>query len=147
MIRGRRVNAKASLALVGLCVAGTLAALSVGHSDTATSTSSSYSAPGFAHAATAPSSVPTITEIPERAHLREWLNGTPQRLEVQGCLTSLGYDLGPTGPDGTDGPKTAAAVKAFTSGGPLSDDQIRACYQGILLAKAAAAKGRSGLAL
>jgi len=139
------VKAKASLVLVGVCVAGAGAALSVRHSDTAPPTPSSYSAPGFAHSATAPSSGPTITEIPERARLREWLSGTPQRLEVQGCLTSLGYDLGPTGPDGTDGPKTAAAVKAFTSGGPLSDDQIRACYQGILLAKAAAAKRGSGI--
>lgn len=138
------MNGKASLVLVGLCVAGISAALSMGHSDTATPRPSLYSAPGFAHTATAPSPVPTITEIPERASLREWLNATPQRLEVQGCLTSLGYDLGPTGPDGRDGPKTAAAVKAFTSGGPLSDGQVRACYRGILLAKAAAAKGRSG---
>ncbi len=147
MIPGWRVNGKASLILVGLCVAGTWAALSARRSDTQASAPSAYSAPGFAHSAAAPSPVPTITEIPERARLREWLDGTPQRLEVQGCLTSLGYDLGPTGPDGTDGPKTAAAVKAFTSGGPLSDDQVRACYQGILLAKQAAEKRRSGVGL
>jgi hypothetical protein len=141
------VNAKATLVLVSLCVAGTVAALSAGRSETATPPSSSYSATGFAHTPSAPSSATTITEIPERARLREWLNGTPQRLEVQGRLTSLGYDLGPAGPDGTDGSKTAAAVKAFTSGGPLSDDQVRACYQGILLAKAAAATGHSAIAL
>jgi hypothetical protein len=141
------MKARASLVLAGVCLAGAWAALSVRHSDTAPATPTSYAAPGFAHTTAAPSSGPTITEIPERARLREWLSGTPQRLEVQGCLTSLGYDLGPVGPDGTDGPKTAAAVKAFTSGGPLSDDQIRACYQGILLAKAAAAKGPRGIGL
>jgi len=58
-------------------------------------------------------------ELPDMADtLSEWEGqfGSPLPIRrVQAILSSLRYDLGPSGVDGVDGPKTRAAVSAFQS--------------------------------
>jgi peptidoglycan hydrolase-like protein with peptidoglycan-binding domain len=54
---------------------------------------------------------------------------SPPTAELQACLSNVGYDVGPI--DGIDGPQTTKAFNAFVSAGQLSDEQIRACYDGI----------------
>lgn len=44
--------------------------------------------------------------------------------EIQTELVALGYDLGPSGADGKDGPKTQRAVRAFQQAAGLTSDGI-----------------------
>lgn len=48
----------------------------------------------------------------------------PNTKSWQTCLLSLGYDLGPAGADGKDGPKTRAAVTAFQRDQGLTADGL-----------------------
>jgi peptidoglycan hydrolase-like protein with peptidoglycan-binding domain len=58
-----------------------------------------------------------------QARLREGDGGDPV-IRVQQALVDLGADLGPTGADGTYGPKTAAAVRKFKADENLGSEQF-----------------------
>jgi len=73
---------------------------------------------------------PEPSEIAERVWLRAW-EPTAKVFEVQACLSVNGYDLGPSGIDGKEGPKTVAAVTAYNAKGVATDDECRRCYAGI----------------
>jgi peptidoglycan hydrolase-like protein with peptidoglycan-binding domain len=50
------------------------------------------------------------------------LTGHARLSYQQGCLAALGYDLGPSGVDGQDGPATRAAVTAYQQAHGLVPD-------------------------
>jgi hypothetical protein len=99
------------------------------HSQPASAVAPTYTTPTVAY--TAP---PQPSETPERAWLRSWNSGGPTTLELQACLTNVGYDVGRL--DGIDGPKTQNALNQWTAGGAASDEQIHKCYGGIQAVRA-----------
>ncbi len=77
--------------------------------------------PAYATPTVAYTTPPQPSEIPERALLQSWIRGAPTTLELQGCLSNLGYDVGTL--DGIDGPKTSKALNQWTAAGTVNGHQ------------------------